>query len=94
MGKSRQFLTSGMAAREFLVNTELLKFYLNIGLRVSKIHQVIEYVETYCFRGFVEEVTRYRKEAQLDPDKAVIGSIYKLWFTSKIDSVSFSYSIH
>ncbi len=77
-GKSRRFLLSGLHAREFLVNTALLKFYIKMGMRVDKIHQVVEYVETHCFRNFVDEVTYYRKQAQLDPDKAVIGAVYKL----------------
>ena len=75
---NRRVLLSGFEADEFLVNTRLLRFYLELGLIVSKVHEVIEYCERVPFADFVQQITEHRKAAACDPSRAVAGNIYKL----------------
>lgn len=76
--QNRRLLLSGMAAREMMLSSRLLAFYLSLGLQVTRIYQTISFVKSYPFATFVDEVTKHRKAAQRDPNKKIIGEIYKL----------------
>ena len=76
--KDRRYLMSGFEAREILLSSNLLAFYLKLGLVVTKIYQTVSYVKTYCFESFVDDVTHHRKEAMRDKDKKMIGELFKL----------------
>ena len=75
---SRRLLISGMAAKGLLLNSRLLAYYLSLGLVITRISQTIEFVAKACFKEFVSEVTSRRQEAALNPDRKVIGELYKL----------------
>ena len=76
--QNRRLLLSGMAAEEILLSSRLVAFYLELGLEVTRIYQTISYVKSYPFDTFVEAVTKHRKEAQKNPDRKMVGEIYKL----------------
>ena len=76
--QNRRLLLSGMQAEEILLSSRLVAFYLELGLEVTRIYQTISYVKSYPFNTFVETVTRHRKEAQKNPDRKMVGEIYKL----------------
>lgn len=79
-GQPKRLLLSGFHAKRILVSSELLKFYIQFGLVVDRVYEVIEYVESNCFEAFVDEVTRYRQEASMskDPAKEVVAQTFKL----------------
>ena len=80
--KPRHLLVGVMKAKKILITSELLKFYLRMGLVITKIHQCVEFASSRCFEGFVREVTEKRRSGDVDPDKAVLGNMYKLWGNS------------
>ena len=86
-GTHRRLLLSGFHASEMLVSSALLKFYINFGLVVEKVHQTISYCQSRCFNEFVADITRHRQEAQNDPSRAVISSIYKMFGNSAYGSM-------
>ena len=47
-----------------LLSSELLLWYINNGLKVTKLHQATEYHPARCFRSFVKKV----KEDDFDPN--------------------------
>ena len=47
-------------AKNFIVATPLLKFYMGIGMRVNKVHWAMEYVPTKPFQKFVKEMVDIR----------------------------------
>ncbi len=67
-----------MKARQILVATPLLKWYLEHGMVVSKIYQVVEYRRQKCFETFVQEVSDVRREGDTMPEKAIIADTMKL----------------
>ena len=76
---SRRLLTSGMSAKGLLLNSELAAYYLNVlGLKITRIYQTMEFVPKKPFSEFVSAVTQKRQEAVLNPDRKVIGELYKL----------------
>lgn len=83
----RRLLVSDLQAKEILLATSLVQWYLNHGLRITKIHQVVEYVGKKPFKNFVHEVTEKRKEGTRDPNKAVLAQTYKLIGNSSYGSM-------
>lgn len=76
--KPRKLLVGGLRAREMFISTELLKWYLSMGLEVTKVHQTVEYTPNCCFETFVDEVTASRRLGDIDKDKAMLADLAKL----------------
>ena len=74
----RRLLVGGTKARQILLATPLLKWYLDHGLKVTKIYQVIEYREMTCFESFVRDVSDARRAGDADVNKAIIADTMKL----------------
>ncbi len=55
--KPRRLLISGTKARQVLLATPLLRWYLNHGMKVTKIHQVVEFRSQACFKRFENGVS-------------------------------------
>ena len=56
----------------------LLKWYLEHGLEVTKVHQVIEFTPEPCFKPFGDAVSDARRAGDADPSKAIIADTMKL----------------
>ena len=67
-----------MRAHKMCIATPLLKWYLQHGLVVSHIYQVIEYSPMACFRQFMDEVSDARRAGDADPDMAILADTKKL----------------
>ena len=55
--KPRRLLVGGMRERQMLIATPLLIWYLQHGMIVIKIYQVVEFMPHQCFRDFMKEVS-------------------------------------
>ena len=77
--KSKRLLLGVMKAKKVLLATPLLKWYLQQGLRITKIYQLIEFdLNNTPFKDFVEKVTNDRRKGDLDPNKAILAMTSKL----------------
>ena len=76
--KPRTLLVRGMKAEKFLLATPLLKWYLEHGLVVTEIFEVIEYGKMSCFTEFGEQVTAARRKRDLDSSQEIIATLFKL----------------
>ena len=76
--KPRRLLVGALKAKKMLIATPLLKWYLEHGLRVTKIYQVVEYSRMRCFRNFVKNVSDARRSGDADPNKSIIADLNKL----------------
>ena len=76
--KPRRLLVGGMKARQILLATPLLKWYLDHGLQVTKIYQVIEFKPQRCFYQFVQDVSDARRLGDSDPSKTILADTRKL----------------
>ena len=74
----RRLLVGAMAAKSMLIMTPLLKWYLEKGLKVTAIHETVEYHPTSCFKPFVEEVATARRAGDAHEDKAILADLQKL----------------
>ena len=67
--KNNKKLLGVMKAEKILLYSPLLKWYLNHGLRVTKIHRYISYTSSRPFAWFPEEVSSARRAADNDKQK-------------------------
>ena len=77
--KPRRLLVGGMKAEKILLATPLLKWYLEHGLQITKIYQVVEF-DSNCkaFSKFTEHVSNCRRLADCDPSQMIKGETQKL----------------
>ena len=67
-----------MMGEKILLATPLLKWYLEHGLEVTRVYQVIEYTPKPCFKTFGDAVSNARRAGDADPSKAIIADTMKL----------------
>ena len=78
MAQPRRSLIESMKGDKILLATPLLKWYLEHGLEVTKVHQVIEFTPEPCFKSFGDAVSDARRAGDADPNKAIIADTMKL----------------
>ena len=82
MIKNNKKLLGVMKAEKILLYSPLLKWYLNHGLQVTKIHRYISYTSSSSssssFKWFPEEVSSARRAADNDKNKKQLGDTAKL----------------
>ena len=76
--KNNKKLFGVMKAEKILLYSPLLKWYLNHGLQVTKIHKYISYTSGRPFKWFSEEVSAARRAADQDKNKRQLGDTAKL----------------
>ena len=76
--KNNKKLLGVMKAEKILLYSPLLKWYLNHGLQVTKIHRYISYTSSRPFAWFPEEVSSARRAADNDKNKKQLGDTAKL----------------
>ena len=74
----RKLLIGGMKGEHLLLATPLLKWYLEHGMCVTKIHEVVEYNSAECFKQFMKDVTQARVDGDRNTSLAVQADTMKL----------------
>jgi len=78
MKQPRKSLIGSNHGTKILLATPLLKWYLEHGLVVTKVYQVIEYTPEACFKPFGDAVSNARRAGDVDSSKAIIAETMKL----------------
>ncbi|KAJ8031107.1 hypothetical protein HOLleu_27721 [Holothuria leucospilota] len=78
MKKPRKSLIGSMFGKKIWLATPLVKWYLDKGLKITQIYQVIEFTPKTCFKTFGDAVSDARREGDRDPSKAIIADTMKL----------------
>ena len=79
MAQPRRSLIGSMKGDKILLATPLLKWYLEHGLEVTKVHQLIEFTPEPCFKSFGDAVSDARRAGDADPNKAIIADTMKVF---------------
>ena len=75
---SRRLLVRGMKARQIFLATPLWQWYLNHGLVVSRLYEIIEFFPVRCFKNFVDQ--------GIDPNLVLLGDTFKILLNSSYGS--------
>ena len=76
--KGTKTLLGVMKAKKILLYTPVIKWHVQHGLRLTAVHQLIEYEPGMPFPWFPREVANARREAGKDPLKKQLGDVAKL----------------
>ena len=77
--KGSALLISSYRADQILLITPLLKYYLKLGLEVTKVHFVAEFPDHKpCFQAFADKVSDARRDGDRDPNNDIIANTFKL----------------
>ena len=76
--KGTKKLLGVIKAKKILLYTPVIEWYLQHGLRLTAVHQLIEYEPGMPFSWLPEEVANARREADKDPLKKQLGDVAKL----------------
>ena len=80
--KSRRLLVGRMKAKQILLSTPLLQWYLKHGLVVTRLYEVIEFSPIKCFENFVQQGIDGRRWSNKDPNLALLGDTFKVLLNS------------
>ena len=78
MAQPRRSLIGSKKGEKILLATPLLKWYLEHGLEVTKVNQVVEFTPEPCFKPFGDAVSDARRAGDADSRKAIIADTMKL----------------
>ena len=56
---------------EYMVHYRMLKFYVKMGVKVTKIHRVIKFKQDYICRDYIQNNTNKRATAKIEAEKDV-----------------------
>ena len=78
LAQPRRSLIGSVKGEKILLATPLLKWYLEHGLEVTRVHQVVEFTPEPCFKTFGDAVSDARRAGDTDPRKAIIADTMKM----------------
>ena len=78
MTTPKRMLVGSYYGDKILLATPLLRWYLDHGLEVLHVYQVIEYDPIPCFRRFGDAVSKARREGDIHRDRTTIADTMKL----------------
>ena len=76
--RPQRCLVGSMHAQKQLFLTTLLNWYIEHGLVVTHIHQVVQFHPLSIFEPFGESVTEARRKGDVDPDLRLLANNAKL----------------
>ena len=68
MSQPRKSLVGSIFGEKMMVISPLLKWYVEHGLKVTQIHQVVEYTSAIYFHKFDEQVSEARRAEDANPN--------------------------
>ena len=78
MATPRRMLVGSYRDDNILLATPLLRWYMDHGLEVTHVYQIIEYDPIPCFRRFGDAVSTARREGDVHSHKGIIADTMKL----------------
>ena len=71
--KPKRTLISSHFGVKVLVNTDMAKYYLEKGMKITRIYEFIQFHPEKCFEKLADEISDNRREADIDISKNVLG---------------------
>jgi G:T-mismatch repair DNA endonuclease (very short patch repair protein) len=78
LARPQRMLVGSLRGDKILLLSELARWYLEHGLVITKIYQLIDYMPRKAFAPFVDSVSAARRLGDADPDQEMLASTSKL----------------
>ena len=92
--KPRKYLISSYFGEEILINTRMAKFYLELGLKITRIQEFIQFFAMKCLGELSQEIVQNRRLGDIDLDKKVLAMTSKLCGNSLYSATLLNRSKH
>jgi hypothetical protein len=76
--RPQRMLIGSLFGEKILLLSELVKWYLEQGLEVTRVYQLVEYVPRQVYKEFADSVSNARRAGDTNPDLALLASTSKL----------------
>ena len=76
--KTKQILICSDFGKEVLITTEMAKFCLEKGLKITRIHEFVEFHPEKCFEDLGNRICEARRQGDRDPDYQILALTVKL----------------
>ena len=80
-------LVGSLSAQKILLHVPLLKWYLYHSLKITTVHQTIDYVPQKIFTFFVNKVTENKGKGDQNSEQALLAEVFKLLGNSSYGTV-------
>ena len=71
-------LVGALSAEQMMLYAPLLRWYMDHGAVITKVHRTIDYQPAKIFTWLMEQVTQARRTGDLDKSKALLAEVFKL----------------
>jgi len=78
LARATRMLVGSLHGKRILLLSSLARWYLQHGLVITEIYQMVEYHPRALFNEFGESVSAARREGDVDPSKKVLADTSKL----------------
>ena len=76
--KPREMLISCWEKKDMIVSSELLAWYLEHGVELVDVEEILHYTPVQCFKYFTEQITTERLKGDFDPNKKALTHLIKM----------------
>ena len=76
--KPQRYLISSYFGKNILINSEMAKFYLDLGLKITRIYKFVQFYPSKCFEALALQIAQDRRTADSDSSKTVLAMTSKL----------------
>ena len=68
---SKKLTATHFPQKDYLISIKLLQLYVQLGVKITKIHKIIEFKQDACFRDFINKNINLRKNSTNSYEKAI-----------------------
>ena len=76
--KPVRLLVNRMCVKDNFLSTKLIKYYMDHGLIISDVKEVVIFCISKPFKSFVDLVSKKRKQQRADPRTKILADMYKI----------------
>ena len=76
--KPKRYLISSYFGEKILINSEMAKFYLDLGLKITRIYEFVQFYPSKCFESLALQIAKDRRAGDRDPDQQILAMTSKL----------------
>jgi hypothetical protein len=76
--RPQRMLVGSLFGKKILLASPLVRWYLQQGLRITRIYQLVEYKPAAVFKNFADSVSDARRAGDANPELALLASTSKL----------------
>ena len=69
--KSMKLILDQNNKNEYPIHYRMLKFVVEMGIKVTKVHRIIKFKQDYIIRDYIELNTKMGAEAKTEPEKDI-----------------------